>query len=384
MFKCAIGHSDDIDTNDAVKEALGMCEKALDGLTPKAALVYAGIDYNHEEMIRLIVEKYPGIVLSGCTTDGEFSSQKTFTPESILIALFASDTIQFRSGIGVGISIDPKLATLEAIQKSKLDDLTPSLIAMASDGLTGSGDAVIRGLTSALPPNVPIVGGAAGDKRRIKYTVQFHESGIQKDSVTLLAFYGDLNISFGVESGWESLGKRVLVTKSDGHVVKEIDNKTALEFYKNYMGEYVRGSILPAYPLGVWPSNGDPFYVRSPIFIDENSGTVIFSGEVLEGDEVQMMQVDRPNIIKGAKASIAKAMKSFPGEKPSMVFSISCTTRNEMLGTKVFEEAKIVQEGAGLAPVFGFYAYGEYSPIHLNQSSRFHNETCITVAIGEK
>ena len=200
----------------------------------------------------------------------------------------------------------------------------------------------------------------------------------------MLCVYGPLRVSTGVESGWEPLGKRVKVTRSTGNIVHEIDGKSALDFYRHYMGEYARGATMPAYPLGVWPPDGEPFYVRSPIFIDEAAGAVIFSGEVVQGGEVQMMQVDRPNIVKGAKASVAAAMQGFSGGKPEAVFVVSCTTRNEMLGTQVAEEAKAVRAGAGDAPVFGFYAYGEYAPAGPNASARFHNETCVTVALGER
>ena len=384
MFTCAIGHSDDIDTADAVTAALQICETRLGGATAQAALIFCGIDYDHAEVVRRVTERHPGIAFVGCTTDGELSTDLAFTEESVLIALFASDTATFRSGVGHGLSTTPESATSAAVASAAFGAEKPALVFVVSDGLTGSGDAVISGLRTALGADVPIVGGAAGDKRRLRATFQLHPQGVSQDSVAVLAVYGPLQVSTGVESGWEPLGKRVRVTKSSGHVVHGIDGKSALEFYRHYMGEYTRGATMPAYPLGVWPQNGDPFYVRSPIFIQEDTGSVIFSGAVAEGSEVQMMQVDRPNIGKGARASIAAAIGSVPGGAPSVVFVVSCTTRNEMLGTQVSEEARIVQAGAGDVPIFGFYAYGEYAPAGPHQPALFHNETCVTVAIGER
>jgi len=384
MFKCAIGHSNDVDTEDAVAAALRTCEERLEGAPPKAALIFCGIDYDHAAVIRMVTERYPGIALTGCTTDGELSMDLEFTVESVLIALFASDTVEFRSGVGRPISSAPASAAAAAVDAARLGGDKPSLVFLVSDGLTGSGDAVLRGVQAAIGDGVPIVGGAAGDKRRIKATYQFHQGGVSQDSVAVLAAYGPLHVSAGIESGWEPLGKRVIVTKAAGNVVQEIDGKSAIDFYRHYMGEYARGSTMPAYPLGVWPPNGDAFYVRAPVHVDEASGVVIFSGEVAEGAEVQMMQVDRPNIVKGTKSSIASAMQSYPGGKPAVIFVASCTTRNEMLGTQVAEEARAVHQGAGDVPVFGFYSYGEYAPAGSHQAARFHNETCVTVAIGDR
>jgi hypothetical protein len=384
MFKCAIGHSHEIETADAVEAALRACAERLAGAPAKAALIFCGIDYDHALVVRTVTERYPGIALVGCTTDGELSTDLAFTHESVLIAMFASDTATFRSGVGHAISSAPADAAAAAVAAARLGDERPSLVFLVSDGLTGSGDAVVKGLQAALGADVPIVGGAAGDKRRTKATYQLHAGGVSQDSAAVLAVYGPIHASTGVESGWEPLGKRVVVTKSSGNVVQEIDGKPAIEFYRHYMGDYARGAAMPAYPLGIWPPNGEPFYVRSPIFIDDKTGAVIFSGEVLEGGEVQMMQVDRPNIVKGARASIAAAVRDFPGGAPAVVFVVSCTTRNEMLGTQVAEEHRIIQERAGDVPVFGFYAYGEYAPVGQSHVTRFHNETCVTVAIGER
>lgn len=137
MFTCAIGHSDDIDTGDAVAEALRQCEARLAGATPGAAMVFCGIDYDHAEVLRWIGQRHPGLPLIGCTTDGELSGEKAFTEESVLIALFASDVVTFRSGVGVGISTAPAQAAATAIAEARFGDTPPSLVLMVSDGFDG-------------------------------------------------------------------------------------------------------------------------------------------------------------------------------------------------------------------------------------------------------
>lgn len=158
----------------------------------------------------------------------------------------------------------PAEAAAQAAEGTRVADERPSLVFALSDGLTGSGDAVLRGLQAAFGAEVPIVGGAAGDKRRLAHTVQLHARGVARDSVAVQALYGPVQISTGVESGWAPLGSRVRVDATAGNVVKRIDGKSAIEFYRHDMGEYLRGATMPAYPLGVWPAGGEPFYVRSP------------------------------------------------------------------------------------------------------------------------
>ncbi|MBI4815565.1 MAG: FIST C-terminal domain-containing protein [Deltaproteobacteria bacterium] len=382
MFRCAVGHSDDVDTIDAVLGALGVCEKRLEGATPSAGLVFCGIDYDHQEVLRQIRSRYPALELIGCTTDGEVSSDLAFTHESVLVVLFASDVVQFRSGVGRTISTAPDRAGREAVLNAGMDGQTPALVFVVADGLTSSGDAVVAGLQAALTDRVPIVGGMAGDKRRVKGTYQLRGDEVLRDSVAILAAYGPLYSAFGVESGWEPLGKRVMVTDAERNVVRQIDSRPALDFYRHYMGSYTRGDVLPAYPLGVWQDEGRRFHVRSPLFVDEATGTVTFSGEIPTGAEVQMMQVDRPRILEGSKASIEASAGSFQGKKPEMVFVVSCTTRNEMLGTKTEEELESIRSRMPGTPIFGFYAYGEIAPMQPGEAARFHNETCVTAVLG--
>ncbi len=96
---------------------------------------------------------------------------------------------------------------------------------------------MLRGLQAAFGAELPIVGGAAGDKRRLAHTVQLHARGVARDSVAVLALYGPVQISTGVESGWAPLGSRVRVDAAAGNVVTRIDGKSAIEFYRHYMGE---------------------------------------------------------------------------------------------------------------------------------------------------
>ena len=70
MFKVVIGHSDDVDSRDAIIEVLEQCKKGLGKLKPNAGLLFSSIDYEHVVMLKSIRKKFPGIELIGCTADG--------------------------------------------------------------------------------------------------------------------------------------------------------------------------------------------------------------------------------------------------------------------------------------------------------------------------
>ena len=47
----ALGDSEDLDSRDAIQEALARCAAKLDGKTPPAGLLVAGIDHDHRVVI---------------------------------------------------------------------------------------------------------------------------------------------------------------------------------------------------------------------------------------------------------------------------------------------------------------------------------------------
>lgn len=65
MLIAASGHSEDIDTLSAFAEVREQCEAVLKGKAPQAGLLFAGIDFEHQELLDAINETWPGIELIG-------------------------------------------------------------------------------------------------------------------------------------------------------------------------------------------------------------------------------------------------------------------------------------------------------------------------------
>ncbi len=76
--------------------------------------------------------------------------------------------------------------------------------------------------------------GLAGDQARFKETFAFVDSLPEKNTVAALGFYGErLKIGYGSLGGWDSFGLDRLVARSKGNILFELDDKPALDLYKN-------------------------------------------------------------------------------------------------------------------------------------------------------
>jgi hypothetical protein len=384
MLKVAIGHSDDVDSADAIEAVLEQCQDPLNGLSAQAGLLFASIDQDFQLILDKINEAYPGIELIGCSTDGEFSSVLGFAEDSIALTLFHSDECEWKAGVGHDISKDP-LGSLEQAVKNVMAHLhqEAKLCIVTPESLTVSGDSIVEGLRRQLGDNFPIIGGTAGDQLRVKQTYQFYKDQVLSNAAPFLLFFGPLLLSFGVESGWKPIGKKGKVTQVKNNILYQIDEKPATEYYQHYL-KIELSEIVPEYPLAVYVEETENFYLRNPTFFNPEDGSISFMGDVPQNATVQITHVERDGIIKATETSVSQAQKNYPGSKPALAICFSCAGRKLVLGTRAHEEFQLLQKNYSILKVAGFYAYGEIAPLLPNTPSRFHNETFISLLIGEE
>ncbi|HEX6400157.1 MAG TPA: FIST C-terminal domain-containing protein [Actinomycetota bacterium] len=388
MFRMAVGHSDDIDLDAALATVFGQCEAALDGAKPRAGLLMAAWEADHQSIVDAVRTRYPGIELAGSTTAGEMSSVLGFQEDSIALTLFASDTVEITAGLGPGLRSDARAATQAAVDQARAKaTLDPSLcIAMPAIGLGQAGE-ILAGLRAALGKDVPILGGGAAHEDPSQNPAdgvsrQVVDDTLAEGAIAILLFSGPLDFSFGVETGWRGVGQRATVDRSSPEGVLEIGGRPAVEFYDRYLGHVGQPPI--ANPLAVFEGETPDFYLRTPTNFDRDTGLIGFLGFIPEGATVQITVAATDEIVDGARASIADALASFPGGRtPDGALLYSCVTRRFLLGTRAGREIEQVREELGSdVPVAGFYCVGEIAPMPLADGSQFHNATMVAVLLG--
>ena len=390
MLVAAIAHSEDPHAGAAMQEILQSCEEQLNGRHPQAGFFFAALDFDHKTCIEKIHEKYPDIQLIGCTTDGEASSHRGYQEDSACLMLIASDKIEVSACVARNVSENPKMAIQQAFsslaeERAAANKTSPLQFAIATpESMTTSADAVLKIIVEQMEKPIPVFGGTAADQWKFDKTHQFFGREILQDSVPLLFFAGDIKFSHSVKLGWTPIGKPSTTTKVDGHVLHEIDGDSALSYYQFFLGEHLRPS--GEFPLAVHIGSNDPpqFCLRAPLSYDVQTGTIDFAGDIPTGATVQLTQTSRSAILDASKESVKEALEHFPGGKPDVALFFSCAARKQVLGTRTAEECEILRDVLGEStPFIGFYAYGEIGPLVSDGQSQFHNESFVTLLIGE-
>jgi len=388
MFRMAVGHSDDIDLEAALATVLEECDAGLAGAQPRAGIIFGAWDMDHQALVAGVRGHYSGIEIAGATTAGEMSSVIGFSEDSVALAVFACDRVEITAGIGANLVADPLGATGRAVAMARAKATQPSRLCLVMPTIGGAeAGPIFDGLRAALGPGVPILGGGASPEDPAAplgatQSRQIANDTVGHDSIAMLLFSGELDYSFGVETGWQGVGPRGVVTRTSGDGVLEIDDRPAIDFYARYLGT---GQPPIANPLAVYEGgDSDRFYLRTPVNWDPETGRVGFFGVVPEGATVQITVAGTEQIFEGARASMQDALAAFPaGKTPDAALLYSCATRRYLLGTRVGREFEAVRDLLGTSiPIAGMYCLGEIAPMASPDRTQFHNATMVSVLLG--
>ncbi|MFK8184910.1 MAG: FIST signal transduction protein [Phormidesmis sp.] len=383
MFKMIVGHSADVDSEDAISDVLTQCINQLESeQQPQAGILLAAIDFDHPLILSRIQDTFPNMALIGGTTDGEVSSVMGFQEDSLTLMVFCSDTVEIRAGLGRGLSKDAISAAEQSVATLGLDDLTNAKLCITiPDGVEDGTEPALRQLQKLLPAGLPIVGGRAGDQFQFESTYQFFQGEVLQNGFPILLFFGDLNVSHGVACGWQPLSRRAVITKSDGPTIYEIDGQPATDFYQEYLGDDL--PISGEYPLAIFEKESDRFYLRASNSWDLEAGSMLFMGEMPEQAEIQITYTTCDLIVAAAQESIEQAIAHYPGQKPAAALFFSCAARRWLLGHRTKDEYALGQQFIDeTTPIGGFYTYGEIGPLKMGGETRYHQETLVTVLFG--
>lgn len=357
------------------------------GRLPDACWLFCAPAQDLNALVQGVYEAIGQRPLIGCTTDGEISNSGFSTGSAVLGGL-VTDQLVFEMAAVQGIGRDSEQAGRDLA--SAFSDAV-RYVQLFSDGVTGNGSAILRGMASFFAADVPVSGGTAGDGGHFLQTWQFQGDRVFSDAAVAIGFSGNLKLGTGVKSGWTPIGLPKKVTRATGNVLYELNGESALSVYERFLGRHAHK--LPAvgveYPLGlVDPHAGsdgsDNLLLRATMSVDRQAGTIRFAGEVPEGSMVYLTCGDRSAILAATEKATCLAIEDLgAGTQPALVFFYSCMARKALLGGRAREEIDRVRAHIPPeVPVLGFYTYGEYCRPGPQRPSVLHNETATLAVIG--
>jgi signal transduction histidine kinase len=314
----------------------------------------------------------PSAYLIGSSTDGEIIDGDTKNNSLIFnFSLFDSTSIvtyikkleddSFVRGVEIG--------TLSLLHNAKAAILF-------ADGLNCNGDDLIKGISSTHSDSL-FAGGMSGDNALFKQTYVILDDTIYFNSIVIAFLSGDtLRANSNYSFNWIPIGPIFTVTHAVDNRIYTIDDIPIVQVYREYLGDAVANSLPAvgvAFPL-IMRSSGD-LIGRSAIGIYDD-GSLLFGGNIPKGEKVQLGLGNGSLMLENADATV----RQINTYQPQGIYIYSCMARRRFLGDSIRSEIFPLQQ---IAPVSGFFTYGEFYTNQLQKQCSLMNQTMSILTLSE-
>lgn len=329
--------------------------------------------------------EFPNADIISCSTSGEIQDDNVYDDTISVTAIQFAHTSIRAARMSVNKGSNSYETGINLMKELEAEDLEN--IFVISEGTFSNGSELVNGLNENNHKKIPITGGMAGDAGRFEKTQVGLNQVPEEGNVVAVGFYGkNLQIGHSSFGGWDEFGRERVITRSNKNVLYEIDGRSALDLYKEYLGPYVNelpGSAL-LFPLSMRIGDTGKSLVRTILAISEEDKSMTFAGNLPEGSKVRLMKANFDRIIQGSSVAASQALSKEVQQSPELAILISCVGRKLILQERTYEEVKAARKIFGeKTTITGFYSYGELSPFNQDSNCELHNQTMTITTFTE-
>ena len=376
------------DAAGAGEAAARAAAAGLEGEVPALVLVLASVRYDLPALLAGVRSVTGPAPLAGATTAGHFAGAELTEPGAgVAVLVLSGGAYRFGVGSAAGMAERPAEVGAELTRAARAaagagEDLPHAAVLLLTDGLGGDQQAVLTGVHRTAGATVPVVGGAAGDDRRMQATSVFHDDRVITGGAVGVWIASPRPLTVASAHGWTPVSLPQMVTRSEGLLIHEIGGRPATAVYGEHAdlsaGEQLRradGRLWQAsYALGVIEPDGS--HLVRGVFPSADDGPLTSFTPLPPFSAVQVVTAS-PQALLDVVDDVASRALVHGDEQVLLVFD--CIARMDVLAGDHPEEVRRLQEAAGDATTFGFYTYGEFA--RTRGLGGVHNATLTAIAL---
>ena len=384
--KAGIGISEDRDSFKAGAAAAQTALRQMKSDRGSAALAFCTGRHNYErffEGVRFVLGEIPiiggpaiGIIANDFIGYEGFQGGVAILPSDVEVGIACSGGLndsEEKTGLSLAQGLNPflnddknRLLCLfyDSIRKSP----PPTPVMNVSTNLLNG---ILRNLKT---DGFPIVGAGLLGGYNFQEGKIYCGGRVAGQHAAGALFSGAFDVYTTIMHGCVPISDYHSITRADGAVVYEIDNRPALDVLNDLIGkEWQRRMPLLLVTLGV--NHGEKYgayreenYVNRLVLniIPEKKAIVLFESDLKEGTEFQFMRRNAALMSESARKRSREAAAHLRKKhlEPFLAFYIDCAGRNAELSGMEHEEAAVVREAlGGDVPFFGIYSGVEIAPL---------------------
>lgn len=213
-----------------------------------------------------------------------------------------------------------------------------------------------------------LVGGLASSRSDFAFVAATPAGGsrpVQAHGLSGLLLSAHVPVATGLTQGCSPIGPVRTITAADGNIVQEIDDRPALEVFKQDIGELLARDLrrVAGYIFAALPSPGSDtsdYVVRNLVGIDPQRGWLAIGEEVSIGQSLLFTRRDRGAAERDLRRMVSQ-LKGRLATPAKAALYVSCLARGPHLFGGESQELKLIEDALGPIPLAGFFANGEIS-----------------------
>jgi len=206
-----------------------------------------------------------------------------------------------------------------------------------------------------------LVGGLASS--RGSYALAAEQ--VAEGGLSGVMFAGAVGVATGLSQGCSPIGPVHTITECDSNIVMRIDDRPALDVFKEEIGEVLArnmnraaGYIFAALPVK-GTDTGD-YLVRNLVGIDPGKGWLAIGDLVSNGDPIMFTRRDKPSAETDLDRMLSRLKQRIDKPIRGGIY-VSCVSRGVNLFGPDAAETRRITAQLGEFPLVGFFANGEIS-----------------------
>jgi len=363
------------DTKEAVNTAFREIKnKSLH--EPNLIFLYCSVEYDVKTILKEINALAPNVSIQGGTSClGVMTESGFHSKDGLGLGLLGIHDPDGHYGVGAEkISGDAKLAAKQAInialEKCDCPGQVPSMVWVTA--APGNEEDVILGIQEVIGENVPITGGSSADNTVSGKWLQIADQELFNNAVVLTVMFPSTNVISAFHSGYEPTEKFGIVTKSNGRIVSEIDNKPAAQVYNdwsnNLIGDFIHKdgnilSITSLHPLGriVGTVNSVPYYQLAHPDSVTSDGSISLFANIEEGEKLVYMSGTKDGLVNRA-GRVAQASLTVHSTHPNQISGaivVYCAGCMLTVQDRMEDVVSGLKTALNNKPFLGIFTFGE-------------------------
>jgi len=375
-----------VNTRRAVMECM---EIALGNEYKDADLIilHASIGHDFQEMVNQAHEMAPNarIVAASCCgvvgREGVSESMKDMALMAVKGKEFAVANIDGLTGK------NSYEKSLELAHSLKSQQPGINMVYFLGSGIDIANDLCIKAFEEVLGEHVTIFGATSSDNMKGVISYQAVDQKVTEHGAYAVGFCDPtLTVDTQATHRFVAIGEPLVVTKADGHIIKEFNGKPAWEEYTRRLGLTTAATCGDTIPIGALGEKLSPALAKEygnehllRVVTKHDGNDMYYATTIAEGTELWLTTRDEDLIFTEMDRLVKEMNERNAGKKPVAVFHADCLARGRFLFNRIIKDELVskmqypfYQEGS-CPPWLGMYGFGEIA--RLGGKNIYHNYT---------